>query len=104
MEYLFADMGYQGLASWLETEPGWTLLIVKRPRRWMRVPADRPAPEMPAGFSILPQRRIVERTFAWLVRNRRLAKDWEGLPATTETWIYRAMCRLMTKRLAHAAA
>jgi hypothetical protein len=44
----------------------------------------------------------VERTFAWLVRNRRLAKDWEGLPATTETWIYLAMSRLMTKRLAHA--
>ncbi|MCB5175184.1 IS5/IS1182 family transposase, partial [Microvirga sp. SM9] len=35
---------------------------------------------------------------------RRLAKDWEGLPATTETWIYLAMSRLMTKRLAHAAA
>ena len=104
MECLFADMGYQGLATWLEKELGWTLLIVKRPRRWVRVPADQPAPEMPAGFSILPQRWIVERTFAWLVRNRRLAKDWEGLPATTETWIYLAMCRLMTKRLAHAAA
>jgi hypothetical protein len=46
----------------------------------------------------------VERFFAWISRNRRLAKDWEGLPATTETWIYLAMCRLMTKRLAHAAA
>lgn len=104
VERLFADMGYQGLASWLEKELGWTLLIVKRPRRWVRVPADQPAPEMPAGFSLLPQRWIVERTFAWLVRNRRLAKDWEGLPATTETWIYLAMSRLMTKRLAHAKA
>ncbi|MFC1459315.1 transposase [Microvirga arabica] len=46
----------------------------------------------------------VERTFAWLTRNRRLAKDWERLSATTETWIYLAMCRLMTQRLAHAAA
>jgi hypothetical protein len=46
----------------------------------------------------------VERTFAWLILNRRLAKDWERLSATTETWIYLAMCRLMTKRLAHAAA
>jgi hypothetical protein len=46
----------------------------------------------------------VERTLAWLIRNRRLAKDWERLSATTETWIYLAMCRLMTKRLAHAAA
>jgi transposase len=104
VERLFADMGYQGLASWLEKELGWTLLIVKRPRRWAWVPVDQPAPEMPTRFAILPQRWIVERTFAWLARNRRLAKDWEGLPATTETWIYLAMCRLMTKRLAHAAA
>jgi transposase len=104
VECLFADMGYQGLTSWLATELGWTLLVVKRPRRWVRVPADQPAPEMPGGFAVLPQRWIVERTFAWLVRNRRLAKDWEGLPATTETWIYLAMSRLMTKRLAHAAA
>ena len=57
---------------------------------------------MPSGYAVLPQRWIVERTFAWLVRNRRLDKDWEGLPATTETWIYLAMSRLMTKRLAHA--
>jgi putative transposase len=59
VECLFADMGYQGLASWLAKELGWTLLIVKRPRRWVRVPIDQPAPEMPAGFSILPQRWIV---------------------------------------------
>jgi transposase len=58
---------------------------------------------MPAGFSILPQRWIAERTFAWLVHNRRLAKHWEGLPAAAETWFYLAMSRLMTKRLAHAA-
>jgi len=102
VECLFADMGYQGLASWLSAELGWTLLIVKRPRRWAWVRADQPAPEMPAGFSVLPKRWIVERTFAWLMRNRRLAKDWERLSATTETWIYLAMSRVMTKKLAHA--
>jgi transposase len=59
---------------------------------------------MTSGFAVLPQRWIVERTFAWLVRNRRLAKHWEGLPATMETWIYLAMSRLMIKRLAYAAA
>ncbi|WP_230534410.1 IS5 family transposase [Microvirga roseola] len=104
VEWLFADMGYQGLASWLATEVGWMLLIVKRPRRWAWVPIDQPAPEMPARFAVLSQRWIVERTFAWLMRNRRLAKDWERLSAATETWIYLAMSRPMTKRLAHAAA
>ncbi|WP_404295592.1 transposase (plasmid) [Microvirga sp. RSM25] len=46
----------------------------------------------------------VERTFAWLVRNRRLAKDYERLVETGEMLLYLAMSRLMTKRLAHAAA
>jgi transposase len=46
---------------------------------------------------------IVERTFAWLGRQRRLAKDWERLAATTETWIHLAMSRLMAKRLARTA-
>jgi transposase len=95
-------MGYQGLASWLSAELGWTLMIVKRPRRWAWVRADQPPPEMPPGLAVLPKRWIVERTFAWLMRNRRLAKDWERLATTTETWIYLAMSRVMTKRLAHA--
>ena len=101
---LFADMGYQGLEGWLDAQLGWVLVIVKRPRRWAWLPADAPAPVLPAGFQVLPKRWIVERTFAWLTRNRRLAKDWERLAATTETWIYLAMTRLMAKRLAHAAA
>jgi len=51
------------------------------------------------GFTVQPKRWIVERTFAWLGRNRRLSKDYEGLPATTETWCYLAMSRLMLRRL-----
>jgi transposase len=43
----------------------------------------------------------VERTFAWLIMYRRLAKDYEELPATSEALIYLAMSRLMVKRLAH---
>ena len=53
---------------------------------------------------MLPKRWGGERIFAWLTRNRRLAKDWDKLSATTETWIYLAMSRLMTKRLAQATA
>jgi len=51
-------------------------------------------------FVVLPKRWIVERTFAWLGRSRRLSKDYEGLCETTETWILIAMIYLMTRRLA----
>jgi transposase len=101
---LFADMAYQGLGPWLEERLGWRLSIVKRPSRWVWAPVDQPPPTMPGGFQVLPKRWIAERTFAWLGRQRRLAKDWERLAATTETWIYLAMSRLMAKRLARAAA
>jgi putative transposase len=52
------------------------------------------------GFQVLPRRWVVERTFGWLGRQRRLSKDYEVLPATSEAWIYLAMTRLMLRRLA----
>ena len=51
------------------------------------------------GFEVQPHRWIVERTFAWLSFNRRLSKDYEFLPETSEAWIYLAMTRLMVRRL-----
>jgi putative transposase len=59
-------------------------------------------PTIPSGYHILPRGWVVERAFAWLVWYRRLAKDDEGLLATSEALIYLAMARLMVKRLAHA--
>jgi putative transposase len=52
------------------------------------------------GFAVLPQRWVVERTLAWLHQCRRLSKDYEELPTTSETFVYVAMTRLMLKRLA----
>jgi transposase len=52
------------------------------------------------GFQVLPRRWVVERTFGWLVRNRRLARDYERLTTNSETMIKIAMIRLMATRLA----
>jgi putative transposase len=48
----------------------------------------------------LPKRWIVERTFSWLGQNRRMSKDYEGLPKSSEAFIYVAISRLMARRLA----
>ena len=101
---LWADTAYRGLADWLAGTLGWSLEITRHwwtgARVW--VAAGQPPPERPAGFQVLPRRWVVERTFAWLGRNRRLSKDYERLCETTETWIYLAMTRLMLRRLAAA--
>ena len=61
---------------------------------------DRAEGEKQRGFAVVPWRWIVERTFAWLGRYRRLKSDYERLPATTEAIIHIAMIRLMVRRLA----
>jgi transposase len=89
LQLIWADGGYRGsLVSWAKSVLGWTLAIVEKL-------------EGQVGFQVLPRRWVVERTFAWLTRNRRLARDYERLPATSEAFIYVAMIRLMVKRLAH---
>jgi len=51
------------------------------------------------GFKLLPKRWIVERTFGWLSKQRRLSKDYQGLCETSEAMVYAAMIRLMVARL-----
>lgn len=85
---LFADAGYrsQPLTEWLRTLGGWTLEIV-------RGVTDRD------GLRIEPKRWIVERTFGWLNRYRRLSKDYEAHPETSEVMILIAMIHLMARRV-----
>ena len=54
----------------------------------------------PKGFVVLPRRWVVERTIAWIDQNRRMSKDYEKLCASGEAFVYAAMIRLMTRRLA----
>jgi transposase len=77
-----------------------TLEIVKPPSRWVWVPAGEEPPPYPRGFIVLPRRWVIERTFAWITRNRRMSRDYEFLAETTEALIYVAMIRLMVRRLA----
>jgi transposase len=105
LQHIWADSAYSGqVRAWIESTLGCTVEIVKH--WWTGVrsvwvgPGQEP-PMIPRGFHVLPRRWVVERTFAWLVMHRRLAKDYEELPATSEALIYLAMSRLMVKRLAH---
>ena len=85
---VWADGGYAGtLLVWALVAVGVVLEIVKRS-------------DAARGFVVLPKRWIVERTFAWLGRSRRLSKDDEALAETSEAWIRIAMIQLMLKRLA----
>jgi putative transposase len=88
LQRIWADQGYKAhFVEWARAIGGWVVDIVVRP-------------EGVTGFRVLPRRWVVERTFAWLGRCRRLSKDYEGLPETSEAWIRIAMIHLMIKRLA----
>lgn len=103
MEKVWADRGYNGkIGEWMKEHLGWALEIVKPPRRWVRVPAGEEPPPYPKGFIVLPRRWVVERTIAWIMRNRRMSRDYEFLSETTEVLVYVAMIRLMLRRLAKA--
>jgi putative transposase len=93
LKKIWADGAYTGekLAGWCQEQGGWELEIVERRS------ADT------EGFVVLPRRWIVERTLGWLMRNRRLSKDYERLVQTSETFIEVAMIRQILRRLARGA-
>jgi len=89
LRHIFADGGYAGpkLKGALQKVGKFTLEIIKRTNAIK-------------GFEVLPRRWVVERTFAWLGRCRRLAKDFERTIASAEAWVFIAHIRLLTRRLA----
>jgi putative transposase len=88
LEKIFADGGYRGdLVDWTQHNLQAVLEIV------LKLGNQK-------GFQVLPKRWVIERTFAWITRNRRLARDYERLAQSSEAFIYLAMIRLGLRRLA----
>src|ERR1700722_13657694 len=88
LEVIWADGIYEkpGLIEWVRVECGWELQVTKRS-------------DKVKGFQVVPKRWVVERTFGWLGRYRRLSKDYEVLPGTSEAMIRMAMIHIMVRRL-----
>jgi len=89
LRHVFADGGYAGekLRAALAGHGAWTIEIIRRS-------------DTAQGFEVLPRRWVVERSFAWLGRCRRLARDWERSIASSTAWAFVASIRLITRRLA----
>ena len=118
--YLWVDAGYEGRGGkWVEEAMGLSVEeVVRKPpepvpekvakvwaEEWAKAEGKKVAWQRlmpPGGFRVLPRRWVVERTFAWICHNRRMAKDYERLCATGEAFVYAAMTRLMVRRLARA--
>jgi putative transposase len=92
LQLIWADGGYAGqpMVDWVHHLAGWLFTVIKRG-------------DDANGFVVLPRRWVVERTFAWLGNYRRLSKEYEVLPSTTESMIYAAMVHIMVRRLARYA-
>lgn len=91
LRLIWADGGYAGqLLDWVRS---------LRQRNRLNMEIVKRSDDV-KGFKLLPRRWVVERTFGWLGRQRRFSKDYEYLPATSETIIYIAMIGLMIRRLA----
>ena len=89
LKLIWVDGGYRGkdFVEWVKVTYQWILEVVLRS-------------DDVKGFKVLPRRWVVERTFGWLGRYRRLSKDYEYLTETQEAFIYAAMVRNMLRRLA----
>jgi len=86
LQVIWADGAYTAVVDWVLQTCGWLLTTILRPAGVK-------------GYIHLPKRWIVERTFGWFGRYRRLSKDYEHNPRSSETWIYLAMIHRMSRHL-----
>ena len=84
LQVIWADGAYKAVVDWVQLSLGWVLTTILRPLGVK-------------GYVHLPRRWIVERTFGWFGRYRRLSKDYEHYPRNSETWIYVAMLHRMCR-------
>jgi len=104
LQHLWVDGGYRTtFVSWVKEQLGWSVQRVQHPnagsRRRIVGPGVEPAP-IDRSFKVIPRRWVVERTYGWLGRYRRLSKDYECLPETSEAFIYATSLRTLLRRLA----
>ena len=118
LSHLWVDAGYRGRGKeWAQRALGLEVEVVNRSpkptpekvlrmwaREWFKEGHEMDLSKLPTrpGFENLPRRWIAERTFAWISHNRRMAKDYEWLCSTGETFVHVAMTRLMVRRLTRA--
>ena len=113
--HLFVDGGYKGQwVGWVKSHIGYSVEVVQRPdanTRGYWLPQGQPlTPEQlktlrgHREFVVIKKRWIVERSFAWLSFDRRLNREYDLLPQSTEAFIFLAFIRLMLRRLASFAA
>lgn len=103
LKEVLVDAGYQGqgvrhIESTLKVKTTVAQHLWKR-RRTLSYLHLLGVSEKAMGFQVLPRRWVVERTFAWLGHSKRLSKDYEQNPSSSEAWIYLAMSRIMLRRL-----